>query len=440
MDTSLELRERLVDPAERGAWLKSARSTRLWLAGVLLLGMLVVPVLSSTLADSVYEPKRARRLFSRAVKRDPAAESLEGWLELGFWICGLGLVARKAWRERPARLAESGAADGGGGAASPWMDQATLMAPGEAVNDTGVRSHTASPTAALPPGEGGVAQAPVPNAPGAGGAGLGVRYRIESELGRGGMGVVYRATDTILDRTVALKSLPAELLSHRELVARFQREAKVVAALTHPHIVAVYDLVHQDGQLYMAMELVVGQDLAGLMSKQGALPEAQALAIAVQCARALAHAHAQGIVHRDFKPDNVLLTADGTAKVSDFGIAKAQDKPQMTQTGAVMGTPYYMSPEQATGGDVDSRTDLYALGATLYELLSGAPPFTGNTAQLLMKHLNEEPPPLADRAPHLDRRVCELVHALLQKDRERRPTSMAAVADTLEGLRVALSA
>jgi len=344
----------------------SARTTRVWLAAVVLLGFFVVPAITSCMADGVHEPKRSRRLFSRGVTRDPAAESLEGWLTLGFWVAGLGLVARQAWRERPARLAESQPEE-----VSAWTDQATMMAAGEAANVTGVRSHTASATAALPPDGPAPGATPGPHA----GSTDGVRYRIESELGRGGMGVVYRATDTILDRTVALKSLPAELLSHTELVARFQREARVVAARTHPNLVAVHDLVHQGGQLYMAMELVVGRDLADLLQEQGALPAAQALAIAVQCARALAHAHAQGIVHRDFKPDNVLLTADGTAKVTDFGIAKSQSGPRMTQTGALMGTPYYMSPEQSSGAEVDARTDLYALGATLYELLSGEPPF-----------------------------------------------------------------
>jgi serine/threonine-protein kinase len=246
--------------------------------------------------------------------------------------------------------------------------------------------------------------------------------------------VVYRATDTVLDRTVALKSLPAELLANQDLVRRFQREAKLLAALTHPNIVGVYDLVSQDGQLYMAMELVRGRDLSALLEERGRLSEAEAVDIALQCARALSHAHGEGIIHRDFKPDNVLLTADGTAKVTDFGIAKSQSGPRMTQTGALMGTPYYMSPEQSSGSEVDARTDLYALGATLYELLSGGPPFVGNTGQILIQHISEEPAPLQERAPDVSAELTALVHALFEKDREQRPRDMNEVVARLDQL------
>jgi serine/threonine protein kinase len=212
------------------------------------------------------------------------------------------------------------------------------------------------------------------------------RYVVERELGRGGMAVVYLALDLKHKRPVALKVL------HPELAAalgpeRFQREIELAASLQHPHILSVFDSGDAAGQLWFTMPFVEGESLRDRLNREKQLPVEDALRIATDAARALQYAHQHGIIHRDIKPENLLLTKDGSTLVADFGIARALGgvEDQLTQTGISLGTPAYMSPEQAAGDrTLDARTDLYSLGCILYEMLAGEPPFTGSTPQAVI--------------------------------------------------------
>ena len=238
---------------------------------------------------------------------------------------------------------------------------------------------------------------------------LGGRYRLAERLGQGGMGTVYRALHTLMDKPVAVKILRAELSSDAEAVARFHREARSASRLDHDHCIRVTDFGQaDDGQLYLVMELLDGESL-GVVTRRGAVPPSRAAAIGVAIAEALGHAHEQGIIHRDLKPDNVFLARRARGrelvKVLDFGLAKlASDSalgPSITRDGTVFGTPEYMAPEQAEGEKLDGRTDVYALGVILYQLLCGAVPFKAQGfVALLTKQVSEKPvPPRSDAAP-----------------------------------------
>ncbi len=218
-------------------------------------------------------------------------------------------------------------------------------------------------------------------------------FELRDELGRGGMGVVYRARQRSLDREVAVKVLPPEMSRHGQVAERFQSEARRMAKLTHPGIAQVYVVGESDGTHYFAMQLLPGGTLEDRLLS-GPLGIDDAVEIAVQVADALDHAHAQGLTHRDIKPANILFDGQGRAVVTDFGIAKAADEVRLTATGMAVGTPQYMAPEQARGNPTDSRADIYALGCVLYEMVCGRPPFTGTTAvSIAMKHMSEEPLP-----------------------------------------------
>src|SRR5215211_7175626 len=231
-------------------------------------------------------------------------------------------------------------------------------------------------------------------------------YEILSTLGAGGMGEVYRARDTRLDRDVAIKILPEAFAADAERVARFQREAKVLASLNHPNIAIIHGLEHADGIHALVMELVAGEDLSQRITRRP-IPLDEALPIAKQIAEALEAAHEQGIIHRDLKPANIKVRPDGTVKVLDFGLAKAIEPvgsapnvsqsptittPAMTQAGIILGTASYMSPEQAKGRPIDRRADIWAFGAVLYEMLTGGPAFKGDTiTDILASVVKSEP-------------------------------------------------
>jgi eukaryotic-like serine/threonine-protein kinase len=261
-------------------------------------------------------------------------------------------------------------------------------------------------------------------------------YQLLEHLGEGGMGVVYKAQDLRLGRTVALKFLPPE--TSRDAIAkeRFIREARAASALDHPNICTIYEVDETaDGRLFLAMAHYTGENLRQRLAARGALPVADAIAIALQVARGLAAAHAAGIVHRDIKPANVMLPPGAEAKILDFGLAKiGQDPRQLTRTGSTMGTLAYMSPEQAQTGAADARSDLWALGVILYEMLGGQAPFTAaGEAAVLYRIVHEEPKPLADRRGDLPG-VVEVVAALLQKDPQERLQSAAELVTALDSL------
>ncbi|MBN2308777.1 MAG: protein kinase, partial [Candidatus Hydrogenedentes bacterium] len=218
---------------------------------------------------------------------------------------------------------------------------------------------------------------------------LGGRYQLERELGRGGMGVVYLAKDTQLDRAVALKFLGALVDGSEEYRQRFIREARAAARINHPNIISIYDISATAGKAYIAMEYVDGVSLHKYVSKKGGIPAREAINIVGQACSALAAIHDAGIVHRDIKPDNILLGKGGVVKLTDFGLAKAEDS-RMTRTGVVMGTPSYMSPEQVRGRDADARSDIYAIGLVLHECVTGKTVF--RDGNVMERQLEEMPP------------------------------------------------
>ncbi len=260
------------------------------------------------------------------------------------------------------------------------------------------------------------------------------RYRIVRLLGRGGMGKVYLVHDEVLSRDVAVKVLSRDLAEHEEFVERFEREAKSAASLSHPNIVAVHDRgLTEDGDHFIAMEYVPGGTLEDLVKTKGPLPPDRATAVALQVAAALGAAHARGVIHRDIKPQNVLISESGEAKVADFGIARALDSTTLTRTGFGMGTARYLSPEQAMGGPASPRSDLYSLGVVLYEMLTGRAPHDAETPiGVAMKHMNEVPLPPKDSNPSVPEALDSLTMSLLAKDPAGRPTSADALVEELE--------
>jgi serine/threonine protein kinase len=259
------------------------------------------------------------------------------------------------------------------------------------------------------------------------------RYELEELVGTGGMSSVYRAHDSLLERHVALKVMHEQLLNEGDHVERFRREARLAAQLSHPNIVTVIDRGEQEGRQFIVFEYVEGENLKALIEREAPLPEQEAIELALQIADGLAFAHAHGLVHRDVKPQNVLLTDDGRTKVTDFGIARSIDVHHgLTQTGTVMGTSDYISPEQARGGPVDACSDIYSLGAVLYELLTGDVPFHGdNFVSVAMRHINDPPPSVREQRPELSPRLDAAIRTAMAKDRDDRFPSMEAFAAEL---------
>jgi eukaryotic-like serine/threonine-protein kinase len=255
------------------------------------------------------------------------------------------------------------------------------------------------------------------------------RYRVEELLGRGGMANVWRGRDLRLDRPVAIKEPAGSWLEDPTAMERFDREARTAARLAHPNIVAVYDVgVHDKGR-YLVMELVEGATVADMLS-DGPLPVATVIDIAVQTCDGLAAAHSAGIIHRDVKPANLIVTRPGVVKVCDFGIARALPAtPDTSLTGPsfAMGSSQYMAPEQATGGPVDARADQYALGCTMYAMLVGTAPFSGDARELLQQHLNEPPVPLREHRADIPVRLEALISQLLAKTPDARPVDALGV-------------
>ena len=257
------------------------------------------------------------------------------------------------------------------------------------------------------------------------------RYVIRDEVGRGAMGIVYRAYDRVLERDVALKQLSAFLSGDPQTVVRFKQEAKALARFSHPNIVQVYDYLEDGDQSWIAMEFVDGEDLDARLRKSGLLPADMALTLGIQLAEALAYAHERGVVHRDFKPANVVLTQQALPKITDFGIAKLVQSSLHTQAGSVLGSPAYMSPEQALGKGSDARSDIYALGVTLYYMLCGRLPFEGDAESVIAQKLTGKPSPLIENNGSMSEELAPLISQMLAREPDQRPESMYGVADAL---------
>ena len=246
------------------------------------------------------------------------------------------------------------------------------------------------------------------------------RYRIQDELGRGAMGVVYKAHDPVLDRTVALKTivLDDEADEREDFHSRFFLEAKAAARLNHPALITIYDFGEEDGLAYMAMELLKGKELSTRM-ESSSLPIREAVAIAEQVAEGLAYAHDGGVIHRDIKPSNIMLLPNGRIKIMDFGVARIKVSELKTQLGTRLGTPKYMSPEQSTGGKLDHRTDIFSLGIVLYEMLTGAKLFRGDSLTNVLHNVATfEPPPPSRIKPE----VTHLLDLVIKRAMEKKPS------------------
>src|SRR5262245_9999997 len=264
---------------------------------------------------------------------------------------------------------------------------------------------------------------------------LGDQYDVEHEIGRGGMSVVYRARDRRLNRLVAIKVLPPELAYDPAIRTRFKREAQTAAQLSHAHIVPIYDVGERDGIAHFVMALITGGNLADLLAREPRQPIEEARRLLREIADALAYAHLRGVIHRDIKPDNILIdAATGRAMVTDFGIARAIEAgTRLTVTGAAVGTPTYMSPEQAKGErDIDGRSDIYSLGVIGYQMLTGRVPFVAaNPMALLLKHVGERPRAIAELRPDAPRSSGAAVERSLMKDAEDRWPTAAAFRDAV---------
>jgi serine/threonine-protein kinase len=260
------------------------------------------------------------------------------------------------------------------------------------------------------------------------------RYRLESKLGSGGMSTVFLARDETLERWVAVKVMHREISDQPDQIERFRREARTVAQLSHPNVVAVIDAGEDGGYPYIVLEYVEGETLKQRIERLGRLPVDEAVAYAIEIGRGLAAAHARRMVHRDVKPQNVLIDAEGRAKVTDFGIARSLEADGLTKTGRVLGTTDYVAPEQAMGHGVDSRSDIYSLGVLLYEMLTGEVPFRAETVVgVAMKHVNEDMPDVQGRRPEISSALAAVIERATSKDPKKRYDDMMAFLGDLEG-------
>ena len=259
------------------------------------------------------------------------------------------------------------------------------------------------------------------------------RYRLDARIGSGGMSTVYRAFDETLERQVAVKLMNREVTSDSDQLERFRREARAVAQMSHPHIVGVIDAGEDDSRPYIVLEYVEGETLKERIRRQGRLPIAEAVAYAIEIARALGAAHAHHIVHRDVKPQNVLIDQEGSAKVTDFGIARTLEEDGLTADGRVLGTTDYVSPEQALGRGVNGQSDLYSLGVVLYEMLTGEVPFRGeNQVAVAMKHVREELPDVQHKRPEVSAALAAVIDTATAKHQDDRYADDAELIADLE--------
>src|SRR5690242_15216104 len=259
------------------------------------------------------------------------------------------------------------------------------------------------------------------------------RYRLEAKLGSGGMSTVYLARDTTLDRPVAVKVMHREMSEQADQLERFRQEARAVAKLSHPNVVAVIDAGEDGGYPYIVFEYVEGETLKARINRVGALDVQESLAYAIEIARGLSVAHARKMVHRDIKPQNILIDAEGRAKLTDFGISRQLEQDGMTATGRVLGTTDYVAPEQAMGRKVDPRSDVYSLGVVLYEMLVGQVPFSADSqVGVAMKHVNEELPDVQRRRPEVSAAVALVVERATAKDPTQRYQHVGEMIDDLE--------
>lgn len=262
--------------------------------------------------------------------------------------------------------------------------------------------------------------------------GPGGRYRIIGQAGRGAMGIVHRAVDDVLQREVAVKELPGSLAGDEALLARFRHEARVLARLSHPGIVRVYDFFEDEGTSAITMEFIQGEDLQEILERTGIIDIKKVISMGMEMADTMAYAHGEGVVHRDFKPANVIVAGSGRVKITDFGLARLAHSSIHTQAGTLMGSPAYMRPEQAEGKAADASTDIYAFGIMLYRMCTGRVPFEADDAgAVLACHLTQKPSPPSKLNPDIPEKLARLIEDMLEKKPKDRPRDMKAVARRL---------
>lgn len=246
---------------------------------------------------------------------------------------------------------------------------------------------------------------------------IGNRYEILEKIGVGGMATVYKAKDNILKRNVAIKVLRDEFTTDEEFIKRFNTEAQSAASLTHPNIVSIYDVGHEENLYFIVMELIKGKTLKQIITEEGVLPWKWSINIAMQIASALEMAHKNNIIHRDIKPHNIIITEDGIAKVTDFGIAKAVSNSTITAFGTTIGSVHYFSPEHAIGGYTDAKSDIYSLGVVMYEMVTGRVPFDADTpVSIALKHMQEKPVEPIKLNPSIPYAVNKIIMKAMQKE------------------------
>lgn len=450
-------------PALARYWLVSARNAQVTLLVLLLVLPGLVPVGIDHVLEFIYPPQTSQHVFGLLTKTvpDPRLEDLQQLVRLLLWGLGAALVMGLLWLHIPravhqarhrARELESKADSIAGTAPSTsatfYREAVALVTDaaseselqqklerlrrlyGEEVDAVrraaDVSDSPGTAASRVAPG----ATVVMPESQRHGlplmAVGSGERYALEAVLGRGAMGVVYRARDQTLGRPVALKQLFSHATGDVETIRRFRQEAKVLARLSHPNIVQIYDFIEESHGAWIAMELIEGDDLEWALST-GALNTDEVVRRGSELADALGYAHSKGVVHRDFKPANVLIGNDGRCKITDFGIAKLSESSVHTQVGTVLGSPAYMSPEQASGSTVDARSDIYALGVTLFHMVTGRVPFQGDTPSVLAQVLTQVPPAPRRLNKSCPKTLNALILKMLNRAPEDRPQSMAEV-------------
>ncbi len=267
---------------------------------------------------------------------------------------------------------------------------------------------------------------------------FGKRYQIIEEIGRGGMGRVYKALDKELDRVVALKMIKPELSSKPGIVERFKKEIKLAGHISHKNVCRIHDLGEAEGIRFISMQYIEGQDLKDFIMQVGILTVEKAVNITQQVCAALQAAHDEGVIHRDLKPQNIMIDKKGNAYVMDFGIARSLEAKEVTRPGVLIGTPHYMSPEQAEGKTADARSDIYSLGCIMYEMLTGKPPFEADTSvALLHEHLKEKPRAPSKINPQISQSINRIILKCLEKTPEKRYHRAPEIAEDLKKVLIA---
>lgn len=396
------------DPTLARGWLQVFHWIHLALPTLLLLLIFAVPPVSRSLVNQFYPRETfSKRLFSALSdggrKENVRATRYQQFIAL-FWISGMGLFCFLLIADLP-RVA----------ALSPSTDTDT--------QDKNKVDNNEKTQARLSP-----------LAEQTRFVGANRRYRIDKTIASGGAGTVYSAFDSVLERQVALKELYDTNDEMLDPVARFQMEAKALASLNHPNIIPIYDMFNESGHFWLVMELLSGGDLSDKIKNGAPLALADSLKITRDIASGLAYAHQQGLVHRDIKPGNVLFAKDGSLRITDFGIAKASTSNVKTQLGLILGSPGYMSPEQAAGEQVDGRSDIYSLGVTLYQMLTGQVPFEGDTTAVLLKHITQVPEKPSTINANIPAVIDALVMKMLAKKAHDRFLDCQQLVDTINRL------